>query len=387
MENQFADKAYEKETIIQMAASIIRDDIIMSVFDLSEYSTLEDTQNGSSMIPESLKLFLQKLLDPKGKATTAVSRRCTAIAHSVIAACRPRSFISPVLLAIAVYIHRKYASRELIDILSSISFADDYREVKRFENSLISSGEPSYGLNGFTQFVFDNADFNIATLTGHNTFHAMGGVAYVTPSGIVEKSPVKRTMQLLSAAAVGTFGQIPIKTFSKPAVPALQSVTMEPLQIADTHRVQTSAFDYVWMLGYMLNLTPCLPWSGFMKTVVKSEEFQTSRIETLPFINLDPSNPSTIYTALCFAQDQCDKHSLKICPVTFDQPLYQKASEIVAASQDLDKVVVRLGGFHLLMSYLGSIGQIMTWSGLEDLWGQVYAKTFVVPMITGHAFS
>ena len=33
------------------------------------------------------------------------------------------------------------------------------------------SDEPSYNLNGFTQFVFDNADFNVATLTGHNTFH------------------------------------------------------------------------------------------------------------------------------------------------------------------------------------------------------------------------
>lgn len=385
--DQAADKACENERIIEMAASIIRDEIRLSVYDLGEYPTLEETENGSSMIPESLKLFLHKLLDPKGKNAAVVSRRCTAIAHSVISACRPRSFISPVLLAIAVYIHRKYASRELIDILSSISFADDYKEVQRFENSLISAGEPSYGLNGFTQCVFDNADFNVATLTGHNTFHAMGGIACVTPPGTVEKSPVKRTMQLPPAEAVGTFGHIPIKTYSKPAVPALQSVTVEPLQISDTHRLQASALDSIWMLGYMLNLTPCLPWSGFMKTVLKSDEFQTSRIETLPFINLEPSNPSTIYTALCFAQTQSDKHNLKICPVTFDQPLYEKASEIVAASRDLDKVVVRLGGFHLLMSYLGSIGKIMTGSGLENLWERVYAKGSVVHMLTGHAFS
>ena len=120
---------------------------------------------------------------------------------------------------------------------------------------------------------------------------------------------------------------------------------------------------------------------------MKSDEFQTSRIETLPFINLEPSNPSTSYTALCFAQTQSDKHNLKICPVTFDQPLYQKASEIVATSRDLDKVVVRLGGFHLLMSYLGSIGQITTGSGLADLWERVYAKSSAVHMLTGHAFS
>ena len=142
-----------------MAASIIRDKISLSVYNLPEYPTFEDTKNGSSVIPESLKLFLYKLLGPDGKNSAVVTRRCTAIAHFVIATCRPRSFISPLLLAIS------------------------YEEVQRLENGMISAGEPSYGLECFTQFVFDNADFNVATLTGHNTFHAMGGIACVTPPG------------------------------------------------------------------------------------------------------------------------------------------------------------------------------------------------------------
>ena len=381
------NKGFEDELIIEMAASIIRDDIRMSVYDVCEYPTLEETENGSSMVPESLKLFLHKLLDPMGKNPNLVSRKSIAIAHSLISACRPRSFISPVLLAISVYIHRKYASRELIDILSSLGFADDYREVRRFENSLMTTGEPSYNLSGFTQFVFDNADFNVATLTGHNTFHAMGGIACVTPPAAVEKPPVKRILKVPPAAEVGSFGHVPIKTYRKLVVPALQSVTVEPLQISDSHRLQVTTFDSIWMLGYILKVTPCLPWSGFMKTVLSSDDFHTSRIETLPFINLDPGNLSTIYTALSFAQTQCEKHGLKICPVTFDQPLYQKASEIVAASADLDRVIVRIGGFHLLMSYLGSIGHIMAGSGLEELWERVYAKGSVVHMLTGHAFS
>lgn len=82
------------------------------------------------MIPGLLKHFLHKLLDQKGRNDVVTNRRCTAIAHAIISACRPRSFISPVLLAVAMYIHGKYASRELIDILSSMGFADDYREVQ-----------------------------------------------------------------------------------------------------------------------------------------------------------------------------------------------------------------------------------------------------------------
>ena len=179
--DQEASKVCENKRIIKMAASIIRDKISLSVYNLPEYPTFEDTKNGSSVIPESLKLFLYKLLGPDGKNSAVVTRRCTAIAHFVIATCRSRSFISPLLLAISVFLHRKYAPREMIDILSCISFADE--EVQRLENGMISAGEPSYGLECFTQFVFDNADFNVATLTGHNTFHAMGGIACVTPPG------------------------------------------------------------------------------------------------------------------------------------------------------------------------------------------------------------
>ena len=124
-----------------------------------------------------------------------------------------------------------------------------------------------------------------------------------------------------------------------------------------------------------------------MKVAMQSDQYERTRIEVLPFINLDPSNPSTIYTALCFAQTQCEKHDLRICAVTFDQPLYIKAAEIVASSQDLDKVIIRLGGFHLLMSYIGSIGHIMDGSGLAELWETVYAKGSVIHMQSGHAFS
>ena len=79
--------------------------------------------------------------------------------------------------------------------------------------------------------------------------------------------------------------------------------------ITNKNSFNFTALESVWILGYTLNLSPCLPWSGFMKTVLKSEEFKTSRIETLPFINMDPSNPSTIYSAFCFAQLQCEKNN------------------------------------------------------------------------------
>ena len=113
-----------------MAASIIRDDIRMTVYECDNYRTIKEVEKSEDLVPESLKCFLKGVLCSKGQDKASVDRRGTAIAQAIIASCRPRSFISPLLLAMAIYIHRKYASRELIEILSSLGFSANYREVQ-----------------------------------------------------------------------------------------------------------------------------------------------------------------------------------------------------------------------------------------------------------------
>ncbi|KAE8739103.1 hypothetical protein FOCC_FOCC015395 [Frankliniella occidentalis] len=73
-----------------------------------------------------------------------------------------------------------------------------------------------------------------------------------------------------------------------------------------------------------------------------------------------------------------------------DQPLFQRAAEMIStesANISIRNVIISLGGFHLLMSFLGSIGYIMAGSGLDDLWKTVFADIAVQHMLTGKAFS
>ena len=51
--------------------------------------------------------------------------------------------------------------------------------------------------------------------------------------------------------------------------------------------------------------------------------------------------------------------------ITFDLPLWIKATRIVLETGM--RIVVRLGGFHILKSFLGCIGCIMAELGLEEL--------------------
>ena len=97
---------------------------------------------------------------------------------------------------------------------------------------------------------------------------------------------------------------------------------------------------------------------------------------------------STLYTALLFAEKQCQKHNVPVAPITFDCSLYMKSAEIIAAcSDEFQHTFARLGGFHWLMSAKGAIGYIMAGSRIEDLFSIVYAKGSVPHLMTGHDYT
>lgn len=71
--------------------------------------------------------------------------------------------------------------------------------------------------------------------------------------------------------------------------------------------------------------------------------------------------------------------------VTFDQPLWMKAKLIKSQEGALSNVILVLGGFYTVMSFLGSIGHIMKSSGLSTLLELVFAGNTVTHMLSGKA--
>lgn len=126
-----------------------------------------------------------------------------------------------------------------------------------------------------------------------------------------------------------------------------------------------------------------------MEIAAGQSSYDQSAVIPLPFVNLQPSHPTSINTCLRFAAEECTKRQQK-CIVTFDQPLFIKATDIVSQADETDvlsTVIVRLGGFHLLMSYMGAVAKIMGGSGMEEIWEKVFAKNSVVHMTNGHAYA
>jgi len=103
-------------------------------------------------------------------------------------------------------------------------------------------------------------------------------------------------------------------------------------------------------------------------------------------IDMDPNDRHFIYSTLKFISSHAQRHQ-SYPVVTFDQPLWWRAHTMVESVPELQPAVIRLGGFHTQMSFLGSIGHLMEGSGLQELLEVVYAGNTVGHMLSGKAVS
>jgi hypothetical protein len=386
-----SDHVTERLRIVRAAADIIREDIQKMTYNNQTYPTLDEIRaGGDNLVPESLKTFTSRVTKKKKGDGRKTERKCTVINHAIISAVRPRSFLSPIQTGIGLTLHRLYGSKHLIDVLASMGVCVSYNEVNQYMNSLIGSGSPKISEEAFIQYVFDNADVNVRTLDGLNTFHAMGGIKCITPSTSVE------TQVEVERITSGTFvpETIRILSYAKPKnLSGLSKVIIEDINdlkkdIGIDCKTKNAMFPTNVMWLATSSTQP--GWNGYMTSVMRTKEkCDATYILGVPFVNMDPSNPSTIYSAISYAAEECKKQN-RNCIITFDQPLYLKASEIKASANpgtEVSKIILRLGGFHLLMSFLGSVGKIMEGSGLEELWATVYGKNTVSYMLNGHAYA
>lgn len=119
--------------------------------------------------------------------------------------------------------------------------------------------------------------------------------------------------------------------------------------------------DVLWMSGKWIssqqntqNVTVIPEWKGFIQSVCISVNSDKSAVKPLPFINSPPSDYDTVFTALKYAATDSHQQGCKTCFITFDQPLYIKARDIVCSMTNdplFQTIVIRLGGFHMLMSW------------------------------------
>ena len=220
----------------------------------------------------------------------------------------------------------------------------------------------------------------------------MGGIMCVTPRPERDNNLIMTRVQKdPGPAAFGRFGNVPHHHYTHAPKTGLTLIQVKDVSKSSVSHLQSIVrLDSLWLAAFALGITPAPGWGGFNHLVTESQSkmFHVSDVVALPFINLNPSDMSTIYTALVFALNEASLFNRNYCIVTFDQPLFIKAVDIVHASVELrDSVIVRLGGLHMTFSYMGSDGYIMSGSGQEQMWSTAYAEGSIPQMVSGHSYS
>lgn len=219
--------------ILKAASEIIRRDIRAQVYDKENYTAsdkmLEDIDKS---IPQSLKFLLSEIIlkDKKNRVDTipAYEKKSKSIAHAVISAVRPRSFLSPLHITLAVMFHRKFGSKKVINICHSLGFCASYKEATLYEASATFASPPEIKPGSFIQFVHDNADFNINTIDGKGTFHYMGSIEIVTPAdGIQPRRSIKRLKTIPPESEFVEKGNIPLQIYPASVGTGFSNITIK----------------------------------------------------------------------------------------------------------------------------------------------------------------
>ena len=188
----------------------------------------------------------------------------------------------------------------------------------------------------------------------------------VTPHNAIEKAEeIIRDVKETPSSEIVEFGKIELQDYSKNKGEGLVKLVVLEVNASNENcsKIVPTSGDFLWLFEKWSVISKDTPgWNGFMEAATKHMDFEKSKILYFSFIENPPSDYETILTSLLYAVEKTKACNIETCIVTFDQPLYWKARDIIAAADncsDLAKVVERLSGFNLLMSYLGAISHIM----------------------------
>ena len=189
-------------------------------------------------------------------------------------------------------------SRWLISYLSRLGVSLAEGEIRLYRQSLLKA-DTETPKNTFLQYSADNVDHNLATLDGKGTFHGMGIIASVTPSGSIQQlKDIKRLKKRILVSAVTETKGVDIIEYNGsgdlnnfPKLKPLTDLKVKKRRFFDLHS------DIFWHSSWKFSsaMKPRPLWSGFMQQMFRSfnnNPYYKSDVVMLLIIDLQASHAS-----------------------------------------------------------------------------------------------
>ena len=145
--------------------------------------------------------------------------------------------------------------------------------------------------SNFTQWVANNVDHNINTLTGKGTFHGMGIISVTQTEKITSDKLVTRIQKRKTSEVIKNKG-IKIQSFLGSSSKGLSNIKLKPVRQLTTSYTFLPEIKYniLWHAGWFTSSpeNPRSNWSGFMQVITDVPVCeQKSSVSFLPIIDLN----------------------------------------------------------------------------------------------------
>ena len=214
-----------------------------------------------------------------------------------------------------------------------------------------------------------------------NTFHGIGIIVTIVPN---VNSSIIIPKKIVSTDSLIQIGKIETKLIERRI--KLSPIKYQNLKhlFCEKHNTVSLFWSCTWLLKPKWPL-----WNCFMQMVYTGSHPGESSVVFMPMTDLKANDEACIFSTMHFIVGQAKKYNAD--PIlTFDQPLYQKTYEMQgkeSENSDLKGIVLRLGGLHICMKFLGSIGHFMSSSRLREVLETIYGSDTVPHMLSDSAIS
>ena len=110
-----------------------------------------------------------------------------------------------------------------------------------------------------------------------------------------------------------------------------------------------------------------ISWTSFNKILLSTLAEETI-IGYAQFTPMSPANPDVVQESVKYCMAVSEELGSEYCILTCDQAIYEIVLGLQTKDPEVyDKLILRMGGFHIAMNFMGAIGNLMRQTGLEDL--------------------
>lgn len=348
-------------------------------------STDLTTQGALNSVPTELFNFITWItgcssepeLEKKVEIPDEMKSKVLALAQDLIYISSKGKTQTHKSLTLGMAVRQLTRSKKLIDILSGFGHCVSSTTVINHETALaIVNSKDTVDLpvgvipDRFTTFVYDNADFNEETLSGKGSTHVANGIC------------IQRTNQYDTTAAAARNISKKIRRLDAPSN-CLEEFHLgkrgvpQVKEHCDTIQIESGIsesegrarkLDFCYIICKIItdgHNTTLSSWTAF-NTVLDKNIKGLSSITYLPVINAPITEVSTVYNILKKCVMMTDKLNLQYAVVVFDEAVYCKAQMIRWKDEELlSRLVIRLGDFHMVMSYCSGIAKLFKDGGLQ----------------------